>query len=165
LGARNRRTRSVQPSGICAERLDYIADIRIENCTALIESRQESQSNRAAAYYNRGIAWKDKGDLDRAIADFTEAIRLNPKDAVAYHNRGGAWGIKGDPDRAIADCSEAIRLDPKDALAYKNRGIAREMKHSLKLALADFKMHSRLAPSDPDGPKAVERVLKQLSAR
>jgi tetratricopeptide (TPR) repeat protein len=118
-----------------------------------------------SAYNNRGIAWYRRGDLDRAIADYDQAIRLDPKYLYAYANRGAAWATKGERDRAIADFDQAIRLDPKDALAYKNRGIAREMKHSLKLALADFKMHSRLAPSDPDGPKAVERVLKQLSAR
>jgi hypothetical protein len=43
--------------------------------------------------------------------------------------------------------------------------MAWEMKRSLRKALADFKMHSQLAPSDPDGLKAVERVLKELSAR
>jgi tetratricopeptide (TPR) repeat protein len=33
----------------------------------------------AEAYYNRGIAWADKGDYDRGIADYTRAIELNPK--------------------------------------------------------------------------------------
>ena len=60
-----------------------------------------------------------------AIADFSEAIRLNPKDAVAYNNRGVAYYAKSDLDRAIADFNEAIRLDPKDAIAYNNRGAAR----------------------------------------
>ena len=104
-----------------------------------------------------------KGDLDRAIADYSEAIRLDPKSGHAYLNRGSAWGTKGDLDRAIADFDQAIRLDPKDAQAYYNRGIAWEKKRSLRKALADFKMHSQLAPSDPEGLKAVEGVLKELS--
>jgi tetratricopeptide (TPR) repeat protein len=64
----------------------------------------------AAPYYNRGIAWSDKGDLDRAIADYDQAIRLNPKHEHAYVNRGVAWSDKGDLDRAIADYTEAIQL-------------------------------------------------------
>jgi hypothetical protein len=40
-----------------------------------------------------------------------------------------------------------------------------ERKNDLKRALADFKTFSELAPSDPDGPKAIERVTKALSGR
>ena len=51
----------------------------IAACTRFLNDRGESQGNRAGAYNDRGIAWHDKGDLDRAIADYNEAIRLNPK--------------------------------------------------------------------------------------
>ena len=44
-----------------------------------------------AAYINRGHAYINKGDYDRAIADYTEAIRLDPKYAIAYGNRGKAY--------------------------------------------------------------------------
>ena len=81
-----------------------------------------ARSQQCDAYYNRGVAYSDKGDTDRAIADFTEAIRLDPKYANAYVNRGVAYGDKGENDRAIADYTEAIRLDPKFAHAYCNRG-------------------------------------------
>ena len=63
-----------------------------------------------------------KGEYDKAIADFDEAIRLDPKDAVAYRNRGDAWQLARGVDKAIADYTEAIRLDPKDAVAYDEPG-------------------------------------------
>lgn len=119
----------------------------------------------AIHYGNRGIVWKRKGDLDRAIADYNEAIRFAPNYAKPYYNRGVAWGLKGDLDRAIAEYNEAIRLDPKYAPAYLARGTVWEIKHGLQEALADFKMYSQLAPSDPKGSKALERVMKALSAR
>ena len=94
-------------------------DVRIAACTRAINSGAGRPS---INYNNRGYAYRDKGDTDRAIADFNEAIRLDPKNAIAYTNRGLAYGDKGDTDRAIADLTEAIRLDPKNAIAYTNRG-------------------------------------------
>ena len=52
--------------------------------------------------FARGFAYDAKGDNDRAIAEYGEAVRFDPKDAVAYHNRGRLYRVKGDNDRAIA---------------------------------------------------------------
>ena len=49
---------------------------------------------------------------DRAIRDFDEAIRLDPKYARAYAERGYAWLAKGNYDQALKDYDQAIRLDP-----------------------------------------------------
>jgi tetratricopeptide (TPR) repeat protein len=80
----------------------------IAGCTRILQGRGETAQNRAVAHYNRGNAWRATGDNDRAIADYSEAIRLDPKYASAYNNRGTACRAKGDNDRAIADYSEAI---------------------------------------------------------
>jgi Tfp pilus assembly protein PilF len=74
---------------------------------------QETPLPNARAYLKRGITYRGKGDNDRAIADFTQAIQLDPKSTQAYVNRGFAYDDKGDDDRAIADYSQAIQLDPK----------------------------------------------------
>jgi tetratricopeptide (TPR) repeat protein len=73
-------------------------------------------------YNNRGEAWREKGEYDKAIEDFSRAIRLNPNYAVAYNNRGNAWGDKGDQDKAIEDYNAFVRLDPKNPIGYLNRG-------------------------------------------
>ena len=46
------------------------------------------------AFNNRGIAWYHKKELDKAMADYTEAIRLDPKYAPSFHNRGKIWRIE-----------------------------------------------------------------------
>ncbi len=61
----------------------------------------------ATAFDNRGVAYKLKGEYDRALPDYEEAIRLNPNSAKPYNNRGIIYRIKGDYDRAIADYDEA----------------------------------------------------------
>ena len=80
----------------------------------------------------------EKGDWGRAIWEYSEAIRLDPKFATAYCNRGAAYGEKGDWDRAIADCTEAIRLDPHYVPAYYNRALTYEKKGDQTKAEADF---------------------------
>ena len=65
-----------------------------------------------------------RGDYDRAIADYTEVLRLQPKAATAYNNRGLAYYQKREYDRAVADYTEAIRIDAKFARAYFNRSLA-----------------------------------------
>jgi len=121
----------------------------------------------ADAYNNRGLAWSNKGDTDRAIADFNRAIELDPKYVYAYNGRGLAWYNKGDTDRAIADYNRAIELDPKNAYAYYNRGLAHEDREGgdLASALTDFRTFVRLSPNDPDGPRAVSRVEAKIDAR
>jgi tetratricopeptide (TPR) repeat protein len=74
----------------------------------------------AEAYWSRGVAWSWKGEYDKAIEDYSEAIRINPEHATAYNNRGVAWSWKGEYDKAIVDCTEAIRLDPQCLAAQRN---------------------------------------------
>ena len=56
-----------------------------------------------------GSSYGNKGNFDRAIADFSEAIRLDPKDARAYHDRGVAYGKKGEMAKAEEDFAQAKR--------------------------------------------------------
>ena len=44
-----------------------------------------------------------KNNYGKAIADYTEAIRLDPNMAIAYRNRGVSHARKGDLDKTIAD--------------------------------------------------------------
>jgi tetratricopeptide (TPR) repeat protein len=94
------------------------------------------------------MAWQTKGDLDRAIADYDQAIRIDPKNTRAYSVRGVAWAAKGDLDRAIADYYQAIRLDPKNTNVYDNRGIAWAAKGDLDRAIADYDQAIRLDPKN-----------------
>jgi tetratricopeptide (TPR) repeat protein len=98
----------------------------------------------ALAFNNRGLARRDKGDLDGALQDYTEAIRLKPDFALAFYNRGLARRDKGDLDGALQDYTEAIRLKPDDALAFNNRGVAGRDKGDLDGALQDYTEAVRL---------------------
>jgi lipoprotein NlpI len=105
-----------------------------------------TQYGRASAYWSRGISWRHKGEFDRAIADFDEAIRIDTKPARSYLQRAYAWDDKGDWDRAIADYDQAIRLDPKHARAHNGRGWAFYKEGELDRAIAGYTEAIRLDP-------------------
>ena len=90
----------------------------------MIESKTETGRRLAAAYCIRGHELNEKRELDGALADLDEAIRLDPTYACSYNNRGRTYAFKGDLDRAIADYSEALKIDFNMFIAYNNRGDA-----------------------------------------
>ena len=124
------------------------ADSRIAACTQVIQSQSSTASARAVAYYNRGIEHHGKGQDDLAIADYNQALRINPNNSLAYNNRGIAYHSKGQGDLAIADYSQALRIDPNNALAYYNRGTEYHGKCQDDLAIADYNQALRIDPSN-----------------
>jgi tetratricopeptide (TPR) repeat protein len=97
------------------------------------------------AYSARGEAMRLKGNLDQAMADHEEAIRLNPN-PESFLNRALAWKAKGDLDRAIADYDDAILLNPNYAPAYAARGAILKLKGDLDRSLADLDKAVSLNP-------------------
>ncbi|MGP0089480.1 MAG: caspase family protein [Xanthobacteraceae bacterium] len=119
-------------------------DETIAACSRLIASNALKGPALATAFSNRGVAYKRKGDYDRAIADYDEAIKLNPSSAIAYINRCADYNAKGAHDRAIADCNAALKLDPKNGNALNNRGFGYLQKGDLDHAIADLSEFIRL---------------------
>ena len=68
------------------------------------------------------MATEDPDD-DRALADFNQAIRLDPKLTEAYLNRGVLRRDRMEWDQALADLDAAIRLDAREPNAHYHRGI------------------------------------------
>ena len=130
----------------CTGNPDVDWDQQIRSCSTLIQSGRGTTHKRAVAYNNRGNAYDDAGDHDRAIADYGAAIRLDGKNPEAYFNRGVAYAAKGDLDRAIADLNEAIQLDPTFAFAYLRRGLARRAQGNSAGADADIAKAKQLNP-------------------
>lgn len=122
--------------------------VSISGCTALIQSPQQSTDILAIAYFGRGNAYNETGQYDLAIADYSQAIQLNPNYVEAFDNRGQTYYDKAQYDLAIADYNQAIRIKPDFADAYTNRGVAYVGEGQLDLAIADYNTAIRLQPNN-----------------
>ena len=124
---------------------------------------------------NRGIAWRQKQDDDQAIADLSEAIRIDPKLFAAYFNLGLARSHKKNFPEAVVDFNEALRIDtqspeavlqsnlaqaivaateairlaPRSAAAYFRRGAAWYQNGDFEQAIADLTEAIELDPCSP----------------
>jgi tetratricopeptide (TPR) repeat protein len=113
-------------------------------CCLAVPARLSAET--AREYVDRGDAWRHKGEHDKAIADYTQAIAAaNPKDHedkptifLAYLNRGLVWRHKGDYDKAIADYDKALAIEPNNAPVYVVRGSAWEARDEYDKAIADY---------------------------
>lgn len=122
-------------------------DDAVASCSRAIASGSYKDRDLGKLYRTRGLLYWDRKDYDRAIADHSEAIKIDPKDAAAYNDRGVAYRSKGDNDRAVTDFDEAIRLDPKEPVGYVNRCRTRlTIGRELQPALADCNEALRLDP-------------------
>jgi tetratricopeptide (TPR) repeat protein len=101
---------------------------------------------KAREYLERGNAWSEGGEWDQAIKDYSEAIRLDPKNAEIFVQRGLALHGKGTLDQAMKDFDEAIRIDPKNPKAFFGRGVALAAQREFDEAIAAYTEAIRLDP-------------------
>jgi tetratricopeptide (TPR) repeat protein len=69
-------------------------------------------------HMRQGLKFYKRGDYNLAIAEFSAAIKSDPRNEVAYKNRGLAYLKMGDYERAIADSDEAIKIAPEFEAAH-----------------------------------------------
>lgn len=116
----------------------------------------------ADAYASRGNVWRQKKEYDIAIADYSEAIRLNPTADWIYNNRGNCWLDKREWEKAIADFNESLRLkndgSGETAITYNNRGLAWAKKKEYDKAIEDLSEAIRISP-DYESPYGIRSVI------
>ena len=116
---------------------------------ALFRQALEVTENNCLAHNNLGAALAKKGQIDEAIRQLQEALRLQPHFAPACNNLANALLLKGQIDEAIGQYQEAIRLNPDHAEAHYNLGTALLLKGQTDEAIRQFQEAIRLKPDHP----------------
>jgi tetratricopeptide (TPR) repeat protein len=96
------------------------APLAIRACSRLISDIPGS----AALHKTRGLAYFRNGETDRAIEDYSEALRLDPKATETYYSRGRALLDKNAYTQAIQDFNQALVRNSKHSLARNGRAWA-----------------------------------------
>lgn len=108
--------------------------------------RALTASNLASMYQNRGVAYEDLGDLERAAIDFTRCIQLHPERSAYHVNRGLVYLKRNMHSEAISDLDEALFLDPLNPQTRVNRAFASYQMDDYDAAVRDYTRALYLKP-------------------
>jgi tetratricopeptide (TPR) repeat protein len=120
----------------CTSAPDNMA--RIAGCTVVIDAGDPSVLPRTQAYTYRGLAYAAQQQTDQAIADFSQAIGIDPMNADAFYGRARMHYLKDDYQRAVTDFTTTLALHPSFAEAYDQRGNAYDDMGKPEKAMADY---------------------------
>jgi tetratricopeptide (TPR) repeat protein len=145
---------------LSTEKLPY-AEV-ISSCTAALASGTDSWAA-SRAYYLLGDAHFHNGDLEAAVADFSQVIHFYPNSVQGYRGRGAAYFRQQKFDLAIADYTRVIEIDPKDSntdvyFAYAYRGETYAAKDDLDRGIADASMAIEINPQAKFGYRLRGRM-------
>jgi tetratricopeptide (TPR) repeat protein/S1-C subfamily serine protease len=129
--------------------MTYFVDAR-ELKTFYSEAQPWFNPQTAEEYNNRGVHYYDRGRYDKALQDFSQALKLDPMLADAVSNRGWALVQKDDALTALADFDEAIRMNPRDSVYWEGRGLAHASLGKHESSVKDFTEAIRLTPENAD---------------
>jgi tetratricopeptide (TPR) repeat protein len=114
----------------------------------------------ASGWAYRGDQFAAKGDLDRAISDYNEAIQRQPTWMWPLQDRGNAYQRNGQLDLALQDFNRVIQVAPNLAIGYLGRASIYGSRTNWDLAVADYQKAAQLDP----GNTSIQTSLQQAQS-
>jgi len=111
------------------------------------------------AHYNLGIVLNDRGDADKAIAHYRQAVELRPSYTEAHYNLGRLLAQKGQVDEAIVHYEKVLEINPADAEAHNNLGATLFVNGRVDEALAHYRKALAIQPDYADASCNLANAL------
>jgi tetratricopeptide (TPR) repeat protein len=124
---------------------------KVQELRELASTHQPTMVKLAKTFYFQRVHYGNEAECNQAIADITEAMRIQGNNPAAAYNRGVAYFQKGELDRAIEDFTQCLQLGPSAVDAYKafvHRGFTFLNQGKFREAVADFTEAIPLSPTD-----------------
>lgn len=104
-----------------------------------VEEEEEEYKVQANLLKDEGNAAFQAGEIDKAIKLFSDAIAIDPDNAVYYSNRSAAYMKVDSISKALRDAEKCVELDPSWAKGYNRLGVAQQSLKRFDAALDTFK--------------------------
>ena len=92
----------------------------------------------ALSYCEKGNFFREKGELQKAIEQYTLALNEDPHFAAAYYNRARTYQELGKNEEALSDYTSAVKYNPKDSQAWNNKGFLLDRQGNIDQAISDY---------------------------
>lgn len=133
---------------------------RIEACSELIGTPGLDGGAKSLAFAMRALAYSLRGAFGEALADYGEAVRLDPGSAIALNNRAWVLFKLGRPAEGLGDVDRSLELAPSSPHAYDTRAHIRQSLGEPSKALGDYETAMRFG-----GPRIVKLYQCGLQAQ
>ncbi|WP_199554023.1 tetratricopeptide repeat protein [Sandaracinobacteroides hominis] len=141
----------------------------VTTCSRALEDELMSRRDRAATLVNRGIIYMQARSLESALADYREAIRMEPKLAEAHVNLGIALlHVGGRDSEAIASLTRGLEMNPsRPEVALYTRAVAYELVGNVRRAFEDYTAAAAINPEWKEPAEQLKRfsVERRETAR
>jgi tetratricopeptide (TPR) repeat protein len=118
---------------------------------ALFQHAVDVTANNYLAHHNLGVALAESPDgVGRAIAEYQEALRIEPNSARARTDLGSAYAKTGRLSEAVSEYRAALTLDPHLAIPHNNLGSALSQLSRWNEAISEYETALRLDPEYAD---------------
>lgn len=132
--------------------------LAIYYCSRAIQSGELEKGDMVVALLNRGVAYKNTGNLEMAVIDYSSALDIAPEDSLLYSNRANALRELGKTDEALDDINRSLELNPDNPAAFYVRGLLFEMTGDTENARRDFLRAYELNPENTDFRDKAEEL-------
>jgi tetratricopeptide (TPR) repeat protein len=119
----------------------------------------------SAVYQRRAYALAQNQNYQEAIQDYSEAIKIQPKDPRIYEQRAAVEMKTYDYDKALADYSELIKLKPNEIRYLNYRAYVYEVKDDLQNSLADTEKVLKQDSNNQEAKGRKQRLDQKLAER